>query len=157
MPRRVIPRSSPGEFLSTLRDYLGNRSLRERSEYQEGKLKKDLMSHLEREGELQDGGHRVIELDEPEEFFAVKNGVPQPKHVTGIKRQRRSSQSLNEERTMVLLKEKGLLDQCTEVIVVLNEDAILAANYGEQITDDELAELYDESETFAFYLVTEDV
>ena len=39
------------------------------------------------------------------------------------------SQSLNEDRTLALLKEKGLLDQCTEVVVVLNEDAILAANY----------------------------
>ena len=156
MPRRVIPRSNPGDFLHTLRDYLGNRSLRERSEYHEGKLKKELMVTLEHEGELQEGGHRVIELDEPEEFFAVKEGNPIPKHVTGIKRQRRGSQSLNEDRTMALLKEKGLLDQCTEVVIVLNEDAILAANYSEQITDDELAELYDESETFAFYLITED-
>ena len=154
--RRVIPRSKVGDLLFTLRDYLTNRSLRERSEFHEGKLKKELMQHLESEGVPEGEGHRVIELDAPEEYFAVKNGQPQPKQVTGIKRQRRVSNTLNEERTMALLKRKDLLDQCTEVVVVLNEDAILAANYGEQITDDELAALYDESETFAFYLITED-
>ena len=154
--RRRIPRSTPGDLLHTLRDYLGNRSLRERSEYHEGNLKKELMSHLETEGKPEGEGHLVIELDEPEQYFAVKAGQPQPKLVTGIKRQKRVSQSLNEDRTMALLKEKGLLDQCTEVVIVLNEDAILAANYDESITDDELADLYDESESFAFYLITED-
>ena len=114
------------------------------------------MLHLEREGTLEGDGHRVIELDEPEEYFAVKNGKPIPKTVTGIKRQRRVSQPLNEERTMAMLKEKGLLDQCTEVVVVLNEDAILAANYSEEISDEELAACYDENESFAFYLITED-
>ena len=83
---------------------------------------------------------------QPEEYFAVKAGTPIPKQVTGIKRQKRVSQSLNEDRTLALLKDKGLLDQCTEVVVVLNEDAILAANYSEDITDDELKALYDENE-----------
>lgn len=154
--RRVIPRAQAGDLVRTLREYLGNRSLRERSEYHEGKLKKELMSHLETEGTPEGEGHRVIELDQPEEFFAVKNGNPEPKLVTGIKRQRRVSQPLNEDRTLALLKEKGLLDQCTEVVVVLNEDAILAANYNGEIEDEELAELYDENESFAFYLITED-
>ena len=154
--RRVIPRSDPGDLLHTLRDYLGNRSLRERSEFHEGALKKELMLHLEKEGVLEGDGHRVIELDEPEEYFAVKNGKPEPKQVTGIKRQRRVSTPINEDKMLALLKEKGLLDQCTEVVVVLNEDAILAANYAEQISDEELAECYDEKESFAFYLVTED-
>jgi hypothetical protein len=154
--RRVIPRAEKGDLVHTLRDYLGNRSLRERSEYHEGKLKKELLSHLETEGALQEGGHRIIELDEPEEYFAVKEGKPIPKLVNGIERKRRVSQSLNEDRTLAMLKEKGLLDQCTEVIVVLNEDAILAANYAGDIEDEELVELYDENESFAFYLITED-
>ena len=153
--RRVIPRSKTGDLLFTLREYLSNRSLRERSEFHESALKKELMEHLASEG-TPEGEHRVIELDEPEEYFAVKGGVPIPKQVTGIKRQRSVSQSLNEERTMALLKRKDLLDQCTEVVVVLNEDAILAANYNEQITDDELKALYDDSERFSFWLITDD-
>ena len=39
--------------------------------------------------------------------------------------------------------------------MVVDEDAILAANYAGKITDKELAALYYESSTFAFYL-TED-
>ena len=40
--------------------------------------------------------------------------------------------------------------------MVLNEDAVLAANYEGKISDEQLASLYDEHEQYAFYLVTED-
>jgi hypothetical protein len=40
---------------------------------------------------------------------------------------------------------------------VLNEDAVLAANYEGKITDDQLEALYDENTQYAFLLITEDV
>ena len=54
---------------------------------------------------------------------------------------------------MAYLAKRKLLDSCTTTIQVINEDAILAANFDGTISDDDLAKLYDESETFAFYLV----
>ena len=155
--RRVLPRRTPFDLGSKLRDYLQNRSMKERATYHEDAGKKDLMTFIETTGELEEGGHRRVDLDELLPFVTYKGGKPKEQQVTGLRRQRRQSTSLNEDRTMAFLKEMDLLDACTDVVVVLDEDAILAANYEGKITDDQLAALYDESEQFAFYLITEDV
>lgn len=155
-PKRSIPRRNPFDLMAVLAEYLQNRSVRERATYHEDTLKKSLMMHLETSGEIQEGGHRSLELDAPLNYVEYKGGKPKDKQVTGIERKRRQSASLNEDRTLALLKGLDLLDECTEVVVVINEDAILAANYEGRITDDQLKALYDESETFAFYLTAED-
>lgn len=154
--KRTIPRKSTLSLDDTVTEYLMNRSMRERSAYHEDSLKKKLMGELEAHGALAKGGHRTLDLAAPQDFTSYKAGKPQPKTITGIERKRRESQTLNEERTLALLKEKGLLDQCTEVVVVINEDAVLAANFSGDLPDDELKALYDESETFAFYLIEGD-
>ena len=151
--KRTIKRKTRVDIDPTVQEYLRNRSMRERSEHIEGSLKKELMATLADNGELQEGGNRQLELETPMSFTSYKDGKPKAKTITGIERRRRGSQSLNEERTLALLKARGLLDQCTEVVVVLNEDAVLGANFSGGITDEELKALYDESETFAFYLV----
>jgi hypothetical protein len=152
--KRTVPRQSPTTVVdTTVREYLMNRSMREKSETVEGNLKKQLMDAIEQQGTLKEGGHREIELGAAQTFPSYKGGKSIIKTITGIERKRRVSQSLNEDRTMAMLKEKGMLDECTEVVVVLNEDAVLAANYDGRIKDDELSALYDESESFAFYLV----
>jgi hypothetical protein len=154
--RRVLPRRTPFDLVNNLRDYLQNRTMRERSTYHEDAGKKSLMTFIETTGELEEGGHRRVDLDEPLPYVTYKAGKPKEQWVTGIRRQARKTTSLNEDRTMAFLKEMGLLDACTEVVVVLNEDAVLAANYEGKITDEQLEALYDESEQFAFYLITED-
>jgi hypothetical protein len=156
MPARIVIRRTPFDLVGALRDYLLNRSMSERSSSEERRGKGQLMEYIQIHGEEVEGGHREVYLDEPLPFTSYKNDKPVPKQVTGIKRQKRVSTTLDEARTMALLKEKGLLDECTEVVVVLNEDAVLAANYSGKITDDQLAALYNESESFAFYLITED-
>lgn len=155
MARRIV-RQKTLDPTPTLDDYLKTRSLRERSAWEEDLLKADLMDFLADSGDEEDGGHRSFTLDEPLGYFQHKAGNLIPKSVTGILRQRRESVSLNEERTMALLKAKELLDRCTKVEVVLDEDAILAANYEGIISDDDLEALYDKKESFAFYLTMDD-
>lgn len=154
--KRTIRRKAKVDIDPTVQEYLLNRSMRERSSHIEDTLKKTLMETLEANGMLLEGGHRQLDLDVPLPFNSYKGGKLVPKTVTGIERKRRGSQALNEERTMALLKKRDLVDQCTEVVVVLNEDAVLAANFSGVISDEELQALYDESETFAFYLVEGD-
>jgi hypothetical protein len=134
-----------------------NRSIKERSTYHEDTGKRDLMTYIETSGELEDGGHRRVDLDEPVPFVTYKGGKPKEQQVVGLRRQSRKSKTLNEDRTMAYLKEMGMLDACTEVVIVLNEDAVLAANYEGKITDDQLEALYDENTQYAFLLITEDV
>lgn len=131
--------------IDTLREYLSNRLLRERAQKIEDDLKKTLMSRLVDEGTEQEGGHRLITLEEPLPYGDKK--------IFGIKRQRRHSTSLNSEKAMKYLEKRGLLQECTATITVLNEDALLAANFDGRIPDKDLKSLYDDSETFAFTLV----
>jgi hypothetical protein len=134
-------------------DYLLNRSTRERSSYHEDTYKRRFLALLAETGELQEGGHRILRLNEPCLFHEYKGGKVKEREITGIRRVRRGSTTLNEERTMAFLVKKKLFDQCVTMQPVINEDAILAANFEGTISDEDLAKLYDESETFAFYLV----
>ena len=45
--------------------------------------------------------------------------------ISGLQRQHRISRALNHERAEAWLKERGLLEQCTETITVLSEEKVL--------------------------------
>lgn len=143
MVRSIKRREPPDTLMPLAVDYAKNRTLRELAEAQEGKLKIKLMTMLDDFGQPIEGGHKIIELPD-----AVPLGK---KMMTGMKRQRRAGQSLAQDRAEKFLRDKGLWDKCTTVVTVINEDAILAANFAGEITDVDLKRLYDEKETFAFY------
>lgn len=134
------------DIQQVMRDYLQNRSMRERSEREEGVIKKLLMGHLETHSD-------TLDLDDPLPFVSYAKGAPTTKTISGAKRTARRSKVLDEDTVMAFLKKKGLIDQCTQTIRVVDEDAILAANFEGQITDKELATLYEEKITYAFNLV----
>ena len=154
--KRVIPRApTVPDLAASVEEYLQNRSMRERSSYHEDRLKRDLMAILEVAGDPVEKHKRVLELDVPIPHVEYKGGKPVPKKIKGIERRERVSNRLDEDKALALLTRKGLTQECTETVVVVNEDAILAANYAGRITDKELAALYSESITPAFY-ITED-
>jgi hypothetical protein len=149
--KRRIVRTPRIDLVAAVKDYLLNRSMRERSEYHEGTIKKQLMAELEHRGEREENKDTLV-LETPLTFQSYKDGKPKEKKIVGIERRARTSQSLNEERTMALLDRKDMVAQCTETVTIINEDAVLAANYRGDITDAELAKLYDENTTYAFWL-----
>lgn len=152
--KRTVARQRLLNIQETMRDYLLNRSMRERSEHFESSLKKQMMAELELRGAP--GENKLtLELDEPLTFTTYKDGKPREKRVVGCERRERTSTSLNTERAMALLEKKNLVGECTEVVTVVSEDAILAANYRGEITDKELAGLYEDHTTYAFWLTEE--
>lgn len=156
--KRVVKRRPSAENLSKyVTEYLLNRSMRDKAAYWEGTLKGQLMAILEAVGQLHEGGHRTITLDEPVTYHEYKGEQPKVKTITGIERKcRQPALTLNEERTMAYLKRKKLMDECTKTVVVIDEDALLAHNFTGEITDKELEALYDKGEpTYAFYLMEE--
>jgi hypothetical protein len=95
-------------------------------------------------------------LDTPLPFTSYRGELAVEKHVSGIQRQRRKGTLvLNEERAMTFLRRRRKLwEECTTTITVINEDALLAANFEKRISDDDLNALYDEGDpTFAFQLL----
>ena len=133
-------------------EYLLNRSTAERAGHFESRLKARLMAILEAEGTQDGETKQVLGLEAPLTYVQTKNGKVVNKTITGIERVKRTMTPLNAERAMDLITKKGLLAECTETIVVVNEDALLAANFDNRISDKELSSLYDESTNFAFYL-----
>jgi hypothetical protein len=144
----------------SVEEYCLNRSTRERSSVHENKLKAQLMAVLEQVGKPDgdEGEHRKLLLNKPIEFTTYKGEKGVSKTVIGIQRQyRKGSMTLNEERTIVYLTKRKMLKDCTTTQVVINEDAVLAANFEGTISDEDLKTLYDEGKpSFAFYLVTEE-
>lgn len=149
--RRIVSRRTSLDLAAAMKDYLLNRSMRERSEYHEGQIKKALMAELEVAG-VQEEGKQTLALDEPLAFVGYRDGKPKEKTIVGCERRERTATTMNEEKAMALLERKNLTDDCTDVVRIINEDAILAANYQGKITDKELAALYEESKTYAFWL-----
>ena len=158
--RKVTRRPAVPKLLDTVREYLLNRSMRERSDYHEKAIKAGLMEVIATAG-VPDGDenqHLRIDLPEPVEFVAYKGGKPQPTTVVAIQRQTRAgSMTMDQDKAMAFLqKRKDLFDQCVTTVQVINEDAILAANFEKLISDKEMQSFYTESPpTYAFQLITE--
>ncbi len=142
--KRTVKRTPRIDLAQSMKNYLQNRSMRERSSREEDALKKQLMGYLETHGD---------ELEIPgEPFVSYAKGSPVTKTITGAKRTRRRSKVLDEDKAMAFIKKKKL-DSCLTTITVIDEDALLAANFEGVITDAQLAALYEEKDTYAFNLV----
>jgi hypothetical protein len=158
--RRLVRKPAVPDLGPSVREYCLNRSTRERASVHENTLKAQLMAVLEQVGKPDgdEGLHRMLPLEAPVEFTTYKGTKGVKKTVVAIQRQyRKGSLVLNEERTLAFLSARKMLDECTTTQVVINEDAILAANFEGDISDADLKALYDEGQpTFAFQLITEE-
>jgi len=102
----------------------------------QSEIKKRLQTALQDSGEVDGRGHVTLELDEN-----IK-----------ITNQRRESRALNEELAETMLKEKGIYDECVQMVPVLQQDAIMAQVYKGTLTEENIDELFPAKVTYAFIL-----
>lgn len=128
-----------------VRSYAQFRSLREKGQMEEDKLKKNILGYLAERGQETPEGHRFLSSER------VKIGK---KYIIGFKRQRRVSLVLDQEKAAAWLEAQGLLGQCqvTETVTYFNEDALIGLNFSEVIPDDVFKGFYVEKENFALLL-----
>jgi len=67
-----------------------------------------------------------------------------------------SSKRMNEEVCEEILTDKGMWEEMTEVIRVPDESRILAAYYDKRITDDELARMFPQVDSYRFFLLNDE-
>lgn len=103
-------------------------------------LRDSLMETVKIVGEPDDKGHLWMELGEE------VNGV------RAVLAERRVSQSLNEERAQEILAERGLLDECTKMVRVVDHDEVMARLYDEQLSEADVDEMFDSTVTWALRL-----
>lgn len=93
-------------------------------------LREKIFSKIDEDGEVDSEGHVLLAFDEPIDG------------VYGFKKQRRVSRKINEELAEELIIEKGLEDKLYKTIRVVDEDALMAAMYSAELTEEEVDSIY---------------
>ena len=106
----------------------------------ESALKAQIKKLMETAGEVDDKGSRTLELDDE-----VSN-------VAKVIYQRKVSKSLNSNAAEELLESRGLLDQCVQMIPVLDEEEIMKAYYEGELDEEDIDTMFPEKESFALIL-----
>lgn len=102
----------------------------------QAKVRPKLIEILE-EIEPDADGHRTLILDEPVQGYG------------SIIYQRRVSHTPDTERIMEILEQAELVDQCTELKRMPDEEAIMTAVYDGKLPESALKEMYPMKETYA--------
>ena len=118
-------------FLKSQLDYLEKEQKEERSK---------LFEVLDTEGEEDDKGNIFIDL--PEEVDGI----------VAIVKERRVSRKINEAKAEEIIEAKGLQDKLFKTIRVIDEDALMAALYSDELTEEEVEEMYPQSIIWALKL-----
>lgn len=102
-------------------------------------IKKRLITYAEEQGTPNEKGSLV---------FPINDDVTGTKSVV---RQRRVSKVFNESLANSIL-DKGVFDECTKTITVLDEDAVMGAYYAGKLTDEDIDTMFPEKITWALVL-----
>lgn len=127
----LLARVKKYSFLKSQLDYLEREQKEERAK---------LFEALDAEGEEDSKGNIVIEL--PEEVDGV----------AAIIKERRTSRKVNEAKAEEIIIAKGLEDKLFKTIRVIDEDALMAALYSDELTEDEIEEMYPQTVIWALKL-----
>lgn len=102
----------------------------------QSEIKKRLNEAVQELGEVDGRGHITLELDED-----IK-----------ITNQRRVSKALNMDVADALLAERGIKDDCIIMIPTVSEDAIMAAFYKGQLSEEDIDSMFPAKVSYAFVL-----
>lgn len=129
------------DFLKgTIQQYVAIKEQKDLLAKREAELKAILTEVVEEDGEVDGKGHIVLEIDE-----AVTG-------VTRLVKQRKLSKPLDMEVAEKLLEDKGLIENCTVMVRQLDQDAIMAAYYKEQLTEEDIDAMFPPKISYAFIL-----
>lgn len=94
------------------------------------------------DGYVDDQGHIWLDFDEPVDG------------VVALQMQRKVSKNLNEDKAKAILEKAGLYEDCTTTVVVLDQDAIMAAHYAGKLSEDEVDAMFPVSVSYALMTPT---
>ena len=127
----LIARAKKYAFLKSQLDFL---------EKEQKELRSELFVDIETDGYTDDKGNIVLELPEAVEGYV------------SVMKQRRVSRKINEAKAEELIESKGLEDKLYKTIRVIDEDALMAALYSDELTESEIDEIYPESVIWALVM-----
>jgi uncharacterized Ntn-hydrolase superfamily protein len=131
---RVLHSEDP--ITQQVREYKHLKAQIEALQKDQKKIRDSLMETIENAGYTDDQGHWWIDL--PEDVDGT----------SAIKREKRSSRSLDEQAAEEVLTGLGL-EECFKTVRVVDEDAVWAALYEEKINDADIEAIFPEKVTWA--------
>jgi len=126
--------------LSQAQQYIFYKKQVEYFQEQMKELRDDLFSKIEESGETDDKGNIIFEL--PEEIEGVKS----------MMKQRRVTRKIDEDVAFDIIDEKGLRDKLIKIVEVIDEDALMAALYSDELTEAEIDEMYPQTVVWALVM-----
>jgi len=109
-------------------------------EKQQKEVRERLFATLDEVGELDDKGNVIVELPEEVNGFAA------------VVKQRRVSRKIDELAADEIITEKGMEDQLYKTIRVVDEDALMAALYNDELTEAEIDLMYPQKIVWALVM-----
>src|ERR1019366_5488684 len=103
-------------------------------------LKESIFAKVELEGELDSSGNLFIQFSSPIEG------------VVALQQQRRVSRKINELVAEEIITSKGLHDKLYKQVWVVDEDALMAALYSNELSESEIDQIYPEKVTLALVM-----
>jgi hypothetical protein len=119
----------------TLKQYLSLKDQIDMLSERQLELKKRLAEATEAYGEIDSKGHTVFEFGDAK-----------------LVKQRKVSNPLNEEVAFQILTEKDLLDECAPKVRKIDQDAVMAAIYKDQLTEQEVDLMFPPKISYAFII-----
>ena len=127
-------------FFKQAKEYAFVKKQIEYLEKQQKELKDQIFTYLESNGEKDANGNIFTELPEPVDGFV------------NVIKQRRVSRKINESAAERIITSKGLEDKLYKTIRIVDEDALMAALYSDELTEAEIDDMYPEKIVWALIL-----
>lgn len=136
-PKTKKPDVNWDEFPNTVRQFLACKKQSSFLEDRIDKLKKQINDIVDDNGEADEGGHIRLGLEKPVDGIGA------------LKRERRVSTKLDEERAEKILRRKGLYNRCARKVIVLDEEEIAKVTFEGKLTAKEFDSMFEETITWA--------
>lgn len=137
---KAEPRMEQDELIAQAKEFAFAKKQIDILEKRQKELREQLFNHIEERGEVDDKGNLILEL--PEELDDVFS----------ITKQRRVTRKIDEDVAFDIIDEKGLRDKLIKIVEVIDEDALMAALYNDELTEDEIDEMYPQSVVWALVM-----
>ena len=128
-------------LISKARKYAFLKSQLEFIEKEQKEIRSELFTDIDTAGYTDDKGNVVLELPEVVEGFG------------SIMKQRRVSKKFDKDKAEEIIEAKGLQDKLFKTVQVVDEDALMAALYNDELTEAEIDEMYPQSVIWALVML----
>lgn len=120
----------PNDFTSQVREYVRLKETLDALDKRSKELRDQLIKVLDEDGLEDDRGNVLYDLDEPIDG------------VIRLEKQRRATRKLDELKAEEIIESKNLSDKVYKMVRVIDEDALMAAHYDGELTEEEIDEMF---------------